>query len=243
MPSKTLIIDGAETSQIRYSTGWSFLPGNDNEYLHTVSHTTTQGAQFTFGFNGTSVIVYGSLSVRDEGFATLPNTSYVLDGGLPVLFHGNPSANDDHRYQQVFYSSPPLPYGSHSLVGTCVDEGGKVWIDYLVVEVPDNLPANTTVSKSHALHARSAPPIAEILCGVLGGLLFFTATLAFYLWYRRCPMIDTKSLASGTQSTEAADEPSLAPSSMPTRNDVLVCAESHKSPMPQVSVEADSRYV
>ncbi|KDQ28707.1 hypothetical protein PLEOSDRAFT_1102746 [Pleurotus ostreatus PC15] len=229
MPSKTLIIDSAETSQIRYSAGWSFLPGNDNEYLQTVSYTTTKDARFTFDFNGTSVKVYGSLSVRTQDIATLPNTSYVLDGGPPVLFHGNPSENDDHRYQQVFYSSPPLPFGNHSLVGTCVDQGSNVWIDYFVVEVPNDVPANTTIPELHVVHDKSTPSVAEILCGVLGGLLFLATTLSLYLWYRRCRMIET----TGTLSTEATDGPFSPSPSMPAPNhDVLSCVESHKSSIP-----------
>ncbi|KAF9487039.1 hypothetical protein BDN71DRAFT_1458902 [Pleurotus eryngii] len=234
MTSKTLIIDSAETSQIQYSAGWDFPPGNNNEYLHTISHTTTKGAQFTFGFNGTSVKVYGSLSVRNEDIATLPNTSYALDGGLPVLFNGNPSANDDHHYQQVFYSSPPLPYGNHSLVGTCVDEGGKVWIDYFVVEVPNDPPANTTASEPHPVHQNF---VAEILCGVLGGLLFLATTLSIYLWYRRYRMIKT----TGTQSIEETDGPFSPPYSMPARNhDDFIYVESHKSSIPQRFVSSPS---
>ncbi|KDQ28708.1 hypothetical protein PLEOSDRAFT_156445 [Pleurotus ostreatus PC15] len=228
MTSKTLIIDGAETSQIRYSAGWSFLPGNDNEYLHTVSHTTTKGAQFTFDFNGTSIKVYGSLSVRNNDIATLPNTSYVLDGGSPVLFRGNPSANDDHRYQQVFYSSPPLPYGNHSLIGTSVDEGGKVWIDYLVVEVPNNLHLKTVISES--LHAKSTPSAAAILCGVLGGLLLIMTALSLYLWcqYRRA--LESKSLLD---LLDEPPPPSSASSTFIRNHDTFVCVESHKSAIPQ----------
>ncbi|KAF4574349.1 hypothetical protein EYR40_005933 [Pleurotus pulmonarius] len=236
MSSKTIIVDSAEISQIEYSAGWSFLPGNDNEYLHTVSYTTTKGAQFAFDFNGTSIKVYGSLSVRNEDIATLPNTSYVLDGGLPIRFHGNPSANDDHRYQQVFYSSPPLPYGNHSLVGTCADQGSNVWIDYFIVEVPDVLPAaaNTTVSELPAVHAKSAPSLAEILCGVLGGLLFFATTFSLYLWYRRYRVVETRSQVTSTQSIEETDEPPSTPSFMPARShDAAFCIESHKTPMPQ----------
>ncbi|KAF7424621.1 hypothetical protein PC9H_009929 [Pleurotus ostreatus] len=115
-------------ARIMYSYGWS-RGGSPPDLNHTISYTSTQGAQFTFVFLGTSVRVFGTLAAT-----TFPNTSYSIDSGEPVLFFGEPPAQ--MQYRRNFFSSPDLKYGTHTLVGTCVDEGGLVYLDYLEVETP-----------------------------------------------------------------------------------------------------------
>ncbi|KAL4265538.1 hypothetical protein AB1N83_004077 [Pleurotus pulmonarius] len=191
MSSGSLIIDNTD-SQIQYSLGWQ-ANGSPNEYKRTTSNTQTQGASFTFTFVGTSVTVYGTLDV-----VTLPNTTYVLDGGTPFPFFGQPQSLI--QYQQVFYASPPLPYKTHTLVGSCVDEDAHVIIDYLV-EIPLNPPANTSVppppSVTPTAHdSKPAPPVAAIVGGVLGSLLLILTILALYLCYYHCQPRGSRSRAS-----------------------------------------------
>ncbi|KAG9217675.1 hypothetical protein CCMSSC00406_0003636 [Pleurotus cornucopiae] len=208
MSTRTLIVDDADT-QIQYSPGWR-PTGSPNEYKRTTSFTSTQGASFTLNFTGTSVTVYGTLDVT-----TFPNTTYVLDGGNPFPFFGKPKSAI--QYQQVFYASPPLPYRGHTLVGSCADEGGRVILDYFVVEIPQGVPPS-----------QSSPCI-------LGGLLLVMTTLAFYLWHQQTRGIRTK-LTRATESNtqihpfEASDMPSSSSNTLPN---VSVSVESHKSPLPQ----------
>ncbi|KAF9496606.1 hypothetical protein BDN71DRAFT_726372 [Pleurotus eryngii] len=115
-------------ARIMYSYGWS-QGGSPPDYNHTISYTSTQGAQFTFVFLGTSIRVFGTLAAT-----TFPNTSYSIDNGEPVLFFGEPPTQ--MQYRRNFFSSPDLTYGTHTLVGTCVDEGGLVYLDYMEVETP-----------------------------------------------------------------------------------------------------------
>ncbi|KAF7421158.1 hypothetical protein PC9H_011678 [Pleurotus ostreatus] len=181
MSSGSLIIDNADT-QVHYSPGWK-ANGSPNEYKHTTSNTETQGASFTFNFVGTSVAVYGTLND-----ITFPNTTYVLDGGNPYPFFGQPAPLV--QYQQIFYSSPVLPYGEHTLVGTCTDEGANVILDYLVVEMPLNSATNAsspTPTPTTAVPANPQPTslTIAIVGGVLGGLLLLMTILALYLWYRQ----------------------------------------------------------
>ncbi|KDQ23739.1 hypothetical protein PLEOSDRAFT_1048347, partial [Pleurotus ostreatus PC15] len=180
MSSGSLIIDNADT-QVHYSPGWK-ANGSPNEYKHTTSNTETQGASFTFNFVGTSVAVYGTLND-----ITFPNTTYVLDGGNPYPFFGQPAPLV--QYQQIFYSSPVLPYGEHTLVGTCTDEGANVILDYLVVEMPLNSATNAsspTPTPTTAVPANPQPTslTIAIVGGVLGGLLLLMTILALYLCWQ-----------------------------------------------------------
>ncbi|KAJ8692405.1 hypothetical protein PTI98_009721 [Pleurotus ostreatus] len=113
-------------ARIMYSYGWS-RGGSPPDLNHTISYTSTQGAQFTFVFLGTSVRVFGTLAAT-----TFPNTSYSIDSGEPVLFFGEPPAQ--MQYRRNFFSSPDLKYGTHTLVGTCVDEALTLFTHKIAIE-------------------------------------------------------------------------------------------------------------
>lgn len=87
--------------------------------------------------SGTSFKVYGRLSKATSAtdFGAFPNTTYAIDGGQPTPFFGVPSFERDLLYQ-MFYASPPLANTKHTLIGTCEDEGGRVILDYIAVELP-----------------------------------------------------------------------------------------------------------
>ncbi|KDQ23740.1 hypothetical protein PLEOSDRAFT_1108226 [Pleurotus ostreatus PC15] len=226
MSTRTLIVDDEDT-QIQYSPGWR-PTGSPNEYKRTTSFTSTQGASFTLNFTGTSVTVYGTLDVT-----TFPNTTYVLDGGDPFPFFGIPKSAI--QYQQVFYASPPLPYRGHTLVGSCADEGGRVILDYFVVEIPQGVPPSPSSPCSQSLPCVTNSKPTIITGAVLGGLLLVMTTLALYLWHQQTRGVRTK-LPSATELNtqihpfEASDMPS---SSSNTLHNVSVSVESHKSPLPQ----------
>ncbi|KAF7433697.1 hypothetical protein PC9H_005660 [Pleurotus ostreatus] len=116
----------------------------------------------------------------------------------------------------VFYSSPPLPYTNHTLVGTCADEGSLVWIDYFVVEVPLQLDLTSLAS---------SPPtpktVGVTVPAVLGTLLLLSTTLVLYLWCRL------------RQSAAQPPRPfEVPPAQCPRNLDVLYCAENHKPAPP-----------
>ncbi|KAL4265537.1 hypothetical protein AB1N83_004076 [Pleurotus pulmonarius] len=223
--------------------------GGPNEYKHTTSNTETQGASFTFNFVGTSVTVYGTLND-----ITFPNTTYVLDGGNPFPFSGQPEPQV--QYQQIFYSSPVLPYGEHTLVGTCTDEGANVILDYLVVETPLKSATNassSTPTPTAVVPANIQPtsPTIAIVGGVLGGLLLLMTILASYLWYRQFQgRRSRKSSMSAEEGMKpdflSADGASTASpihhyrggddhdenDAVPPHHDVVVGVPVHKPPLP-----------
>ncbi|KAF9502072.1 hypothetical protein BDN71DRAFT_1425823 [Pleurotus eryngii] len=105
------------------------------------------------------------------------------DSRNPFPFFGQPQP--EMQYQQVFYTSPSLPYAEHTLVGSCASGGGRV--NYFVVEIPFEIPTNTsfpmtTSAVPTTLDSKPTPPTTAIFGGVLGGLLLLMTILASYLW-------------------------------------------------------------
>ncbi|KAG9217775.1 hypothetical protein CCMSSC00406_0003536 [Pleurotus cornucopiae] len=194
--------------RIQYSQGWG-KAGSKVEYLGTTTSTTTKGAQFTFSFYGTSIKVFGTLAGTTGSLApVLPDTitSYTVDGGDPVLFSGKPG--NDAQYNQQFFSSGDLSNSTHTIVGTCVNGGSPVYIDYLVVGAPTpesissppvsitwahSQPATPTrllATESSSLPTSIAspyttPPVATIIGSIAGGFTLVVIAFALFLWYCR----------------------------------------------------------
>lgn len=86
---------------------------------------------------GTSVAVYGTFGVDTS------RSSYRLDNSDPILFSVGPRTTP--LYQQLFFKSPTLTDGEHTLVITDVGIGA-FWIDYIlyVPSVPQPISSSTT---------------------------------------------------------------------------------------------------
>ncbi|KAF9502075.1 hypothetical protein BDN71DRAFT_1500225 [Pleurotus eryngii] len=224
-------MDGQD-SQIEYSLGWQTIT-SDTEYYNTASLTAQRGqrgASFTLRFVGTSFKVHGRLAKANSttDFAAFPNTTYAMNGGVPSAEGG--------LIDRVFYASPPLANTKHTLVWTRVGEGAQVIMDYITVE----LPVDGSVSPADS----SSLPAIAIVGGAPGVSLFVVIALNFCLWWR---------LRVGGFLQRRSSEDAAPPSSMrismessSTSNhmdDVLVCAENHKSPSPPVQrPQSDTPY-
>ncbi|KAF4568347.1 hypothetical protein EYR40_010249 [Pleurotus pulmonarius] len=152
--------------QIQYSDGWG-VAGSEHEYKGTTTSTATKGAKFTFEFNGTSVSVFGTLpeATRPSLVSVHPHTSYTVDGGDPVFF--SKKLADSIQYRIPFFVKGKLTNGTHTLVGTCVNDGSQVYIDYLIVGAPDNPPIDVSDSppdtgppSSESSESVSSPPVS-----------------------------------------------------------------------------------
>ncbi|KAF7421159.1 hypothetical protein PC9H_011679 [Pleurotus ostreatus] len=191
MNARSVIIDNADT-QIQYSSSWQ-VNGSPNEYKGTTSNTARKGESFTIKFVGTSVAVYGTVAA-----GTPPNSTYTLDGGDLFPFFAQRSTSI--RYQQVFYSSPALPFMEHTLVGTCENEneGGEVVLDYFVIKTPLDFTTNTSSTPS-ICDSKPAPPTTIIVGSVLGSFTLLATIFASYLWHRgRNPKLMDVSTKSNT---------------------------------------------
>lgn len=142
------------------------------------------------------------------------------------------------QYQQEFYSSPVVPYGEHTLVGSCATKGAHVILDYLVVTMPLDLPTNATLPTATTTvlimsNPKPIHPVATIVGSVLGAMLLMMTALNVLLWYRCFRSTSLK--PEGEPDTRTRPfEIDIVSTSAPY-HDVLVAAESHKPALPQVS--------
>lgn len=93
---------------------------------------------------GTSVAVYGTVGLDS------PTSAYLLDGGSPSLYA--PGKSNTMVYQHLFYQSPTLANGEHTLLIT--DAGsGMLWIDYL--SYTPSVPPQSVSSLASSSHSPS----------------------------------------------------------------------------------------
>ena len=118
---------------------------------------------------GTQISVYGS--VGPAGFGATPLSSYSVDGGPEKIFSATQAGTGfDHR---LFFQSPPLPLGQHTLSITNLVDDDFFSLDYFIVN-PSSSPITspsqtssytTSFSKLHqsdTIYASTAPPWSPI---------------------------------------------------------------------------------
>ncbi|KAJ3511827.1 hypothetical protein NLJ89_g3871 [Agrocybe chaxingu] len=86
-------------------------------------------ATATFSFDGTSVLVYGTVTVNASLY---PTSSYTIDGSEPVFCTPQrPEDRSREMYWTPFFRSPELLAGRHTLVIRNEVDGGLYWLGYL----------------------------------------------------------------------------------------------------------------
>lgn len=90
--------------------------------------------------------VYGAVGSYDvDG---VPSVSYSIDGGSPTIYRADVIPPGQFQTRQLFYNSPILPAGRHSLVITTLNETADFVLDFLVYTPVMN--ASTTATGSMA---------------------------------------------------------------------------------------------
>ena len=94
--------------------------------------------------------MYGTI-----GPAGTPNSTYSLDDSAPVI-HGA-ARFSPAVYHTLFYQSPTLTSGTHSLVVTYLNGTGTLWIDYfLFLPLPNSTVPPETSSRTTAVSSSRA---------------------------------------------------------------------------------------
>ncbi|WP_329129857.1 beta-xylosidase [Streptomyces sp. NBC_01476] len=117
--NQTVTVDGTATGagdpdHFQYGAGWGVTNGVSDMYQQTANWSFTAGAQASFHFTGTKVVLYAVRDV-DQGIMTLS-----LDGGAPVDVDGYAPVRNASG---AVWTSPQLAAGSHTL--TITNSGRK----------------------------------------------------------------------------------------------------------------------
>lgn len=140
---------------------------------------------------GTSLSWVGFIPTEFSHNAT--SASYSIDGGAPLSFKlaGLSPTTTTTVYNQLFFTTPDLPAGPHSIVVTYNGGGGftPFTTDYLYI-TNTSLPQPSSTSPSTPQNSTGnspghSPPIGAIIGGVLGGLALIALLLFFIWWWRR----------------------------------------------------------
>jgi hypothetical protein len=193
---------------IVYKGTW-ITGGSPGEYDITTHGTDQAGSIAIFTFNGratfsevdtksfydlplhcpgTSIAAYGTL-----GPGGTPITTYDLDNSALVVYSA--PVVGDPVFNTLFYQSPVLSNGPHSLVITFLNSSGIYWLDYLLY-MPSPTPNSSSLASGAATSSAGVPttthasitaqsaPVGVIVGGVLGGLLLLLALFSILLYYR-----------------------------------------------------------
>ncbi|KAF7368604.1 hypothetical protein MVEN_00184300 [Mycena venus] len=202
-PSVVLIYTDGDTA-LNYSSGWK----EDGAQL-----TQTQNAQVTLNFHGTSASLIGYVPHQYPPNAT--SASYTIDGGIPITFplYGlSPSNQNTTQYNSLFFTTPTLSDGFHSLT---VTHGGDIdhtplAVNYFYVTnttgtslVQTSAPSPTSSSNSNTLPRRSRTGI--IAGGAIGGLVLLALLAVLCFWRRKRKTRDVEEAATNPYPMVMAD--------------------------------------
>ncbi|KAF8064348.1 hypothetical protein FPV67DRAFT_216855 [Lyophyllum atratum] len=154
MAADFVFIDDNSASVI-YTSGWS-AAGTPNEYGGTTHGARIGGSQATITFVGSSVEVYGTIGLENNGNSSFaPVSSYTVDGDSRTTNSFTAALGDVVLYKQPFYTFSGLAAGQqHELVLTYVTSGkNPLWLDYVRVgreldTQPSSQPTPPTVPQS-----------------------------------------------------------------------------------------------
>ncbi|KAJ7353426.1 hypothetical protein DFH08DRAFT_856850 [Mycena albidolilacea] len=207
-PSAVLIYADGDTA-LNYSSGWK----EAGEQV-----TQTQNAQVTLNFHGTSATLIGHIPEQFPPNAT--SASYTIDGGTPITFplHGLPSAQSPTQFNSLFFTTPTLSDGFHSL--TVTHDGD---IDHTPLAVKYFYVTNTTgmslvqpsvsfPGPSAAATSPTSPSSSSrrsrtgvIAGGVVGGLVLLVLLAVLCFWRRKRKTRDLEEAATNPYSMAMAD--------------------------------------
>ncbi|KAI9062133.1 hypothetical protein FKP32DRAFT_1574800 [Trametes sanguinea] len=180
-PSQCVLVNEND-GRLKYGPGWT-LATSDPFGEHRTSHSTTvNGSSVVVDFNGTSIVVFGTVPQSNATFAP-PSASYSIDGHRPIEL-SLPTASICIPNQQ-FFRSPELPPGAHNLtINVITPNATSYTLDYLYFCT--NQPARSSNSTSAETKAVAKDKFSRldgiILGSVLGGVVFLLG-IAALVWY------------------------------------------------------------
>ncbi|KAH7906719.1 hypothetical protein BJ138DRAFT_1015774 [Hygrophoropsis aurantiaca] len=120
-------------SALLYSGVWFTAPSSD--YQNSSHGTNTAGSSVSFQFTGTQVFVYGSIDPSNESACIrTPISTYTLDATPMTTFFA--PIIDTKLNNSLFYESPVIDNGLHTLIITSASQNSLFWLDYIIYTPP-----------------------------------------------------------------------------------------------------------
>ncbi|TFK26415.1 hypothetical protein FA15DRAFT_732426 [Coprinopsis marcescibilis] len=145
---QSIVIDDRDPN-IQYSPGW-LTAGSNSEFMQTTTTTHISGASARLEFVGTRISVFGTISIRDVP----PRSSYTIDDRDSLVFIGHTplvQPVDQNVYHELFFESPTLSDGLHTLNITNLGTENPLWLDYFLVELPETSRNMRIVTRTETL--------------------------------------------------------------------------------------------
>ncbi|KAF8624378.1 hypothetical protein AX15_005907 [Amanita polypyramis BW_CC] len=183
---------------IEYLTGWGPLGS-------TANCTTVPGSQAIFNFTGTSLTWVGFVPTELSHNAS--SASYSIDGGARTTFRLNGLAPDATTtiYNQIFFSTPELSPGPHTLLVTYLGSGSEtplvlsnIFFTNVTIPPPSSSSSSSSSSRTSAnpnlssgsgiaAGGHTSSRIGAIVGGVVGGVggFLILLTLVLFLFFTR----------------------------------------------------------
>lgn len=158
--------------------------------------------------SGTSVAWY--YAIASDASTTSSSATFTLDDGAPqtIAIPGRGASQTSNWYNQFLYQSEDYPMGSHTLTVTYEGDASSspLTLQYLVVQNGTALSSTSSSSTSaqsgttpvHSSASTSAPslpsassqnstktPLAAIIGGTLGGIIFLLVVAFLFVFLRR----------------------------------------------------------
>ncbi|KAJ7574068.1 hypothetical protein C8J56DRAFT_1126626 [Mycena floridula] len=205
----SFILDDSDPS-IQYSIG-DWTPGGiDLEFKATTHGTTAANAFATIPFSGTYIEVFGTIAAQ----GTRDHRPLLLQSPqIHLLLYTKP----------VFFASPTLPDGNHTLVVQTTVQGGQVWLDFFQFtpsSVTTTTPTGSTNSgesdNDNSASPKSSPQVVLNVGAIVGAALGSVAVtllfcfILFFFWKRRRLIRDRYTRSQFMMDEGATDSPTLS---------------------------------
>ncbi|KAI0774472.1 hypothetical protein C8Q74DRAFT_837659 [Fomes fomentarius] len=226
-------VDSANTTAIEFdsygSSTWELVQTGNNGaiFSQTLTRVTSQGGA-VFRFHGTSVKVFGTLTVPTVVGSTV-TSRYTIDndGTTPFSSASVPSAVIEEIDGQLFFDSGTLSDDTHVLVinVTSASDGAPYLLDYIkyaATTIPDA--TSSTASPSETVSAIATSPasknnVGPIVGGVVGGvvglILIGIGVFLFFRYFRHRLSLSGRQRGGRDLVEDLAEDPKsdTAPSS------------------------------
>ncbi|RDB28054.1 hypothetical protein Hypma_002220 [Hypsizygus marmoreus] len=206
-------------ARLSYRGAW-LLSGSPSSTTHS---TTDRGATVSFQFNGSGIVVFGTVP-QSNGTVKPPSASYILDADPPFVTT-QPTANQDIPYQPLFLAGQ-LSGKEHTL--TIKIESDNMSSPYILERffvfprsnftqhVVDALPTPTPVPSSAPSSLPKSPAITteisttvtvRVLAGTLGSLIavvIIASAFFLYRWRHRITQWSSIGSSSNAKSSSSS---------------------------------------